>query len=280
MTFSIVIPTLNRQKDLLNMLESLVHQDFKDFEVLVIDQNQSDLIDDICRGYQEKINLKQIKIEPKGASNARNVGINNAKGTFIGFPDDDCEYLPHTLNQVLELLQTDDIVMIATEDKEDGHAISRLSESYDKKTGINKKNILQTVVEPGIFINKKVIGEQRFDENMGVGSLKPYWSDEGPDFILNLIKTGAKGFFYPQIKIYHPNPIKIYNDKTSIRAYNYGKGRGYYLKKHKYPINVVMYYFGVYIAGMILGILKFDGHMFKYFVNGLKGRYEGYFLSK
>lgn len=279
MKFSIIIPTLNRINEPILMLRSLTKQTFKDFEVLLIDQNEDNLIDLHFKEFSNLLSLKHIKTETMGASNARNIGIQNASGEILSFPDDDCEFHPTFLADVSDYFNNIDVggIVVTTKDKDDGKAISRLITS--KPQAINKKNVLKTVVEAGIIVKAHELGDVVFDPNMGVGSpSSPYWSDEGPDFILRLIEKGTSFNYCPQFYMFHPNPVKEYNAKTALRSYRYGNGRGYFLKKHNYGFFSIIHYLLIYVAGMIKALLFLNMQMFLYFKNGFKGRYEGYFL--
>jgi glycosyltransferase involved in cell wall biosynthesis len=279
MKFSIIIPTINRQSKLFLMLTSLKNQSYKNFEVIVVDQNDNEMLNYKIVEFQRDLKLLHIKAKPIGASNARNIGIEKATGDILTFPDDDCEYLDNFLEQVSNHFQHNNIdgLITTTEDKKDGKPIALLA---SEQKIVTKKNILSTVIEAGIFVKKDSINGCRFDINMGVGSLSPYWSDEGPDFILKLLQKGKNIVYCPQFKMYHPNPVKVYNKNTTIRSYKYGKGRGYFLRKNNYGLRFISYYLFLYLVGMLKGILFFDIHMFNYFRKGFKGRFEGYFLSK
>ncbi|QCX37006.1 glycosyltransferase family 2 protein [Aureibaculum algae] len=281
MKLSIIISTLNRIKEPLLMLDSLTNQSFKDFEVLLIDQNEEAILDENLRKYFELLSLKHIKSDIKGASNARNIGIKQAKGELLSFPDDDCEFNITFLEDIYTYFKNNsfDGIVTTSKDRFDGKAISILMSS--KSQPIQRKNILKTVVEFGIIVRKNKIKNVLFDPDMGVGSPNsPYWSDEGPDFILRLIKEGLSFNYCPQFYIFHPNPVKKYNLKTTIRSYQYGKGRGYFLKKHNFGKRAILYYLFIYIIGMLKGLVFFNRFMFLYFKEGFKGRYEGYFRSK
>lgn len=279
MKFSIIIATLNRTNEPLLMLRSLTKQTFKDFEVLLIDQNEDNQNDSHFKEYSNSLSLKHIKTETKGASNARNIGIQNASGEILSFPDDDCEFHATFLEDVSDYFKNNDIdgIVVTTKDKGDGKAISRLIST--KPQAITKNNVLKTVVEAGIIVKARKLEGVIFDPNMGVGSpSSPYWSDEGPDFILRLLEKGTCFNYCPQFYMFHPNPVKEYNAKTAVRSYHYGNGRGYFLKKHNYGFLSIVYYLLIYVAGMVKAMLFLNMQMFLYFKNGFKGRYEGYFL--
>ncbi len=281
MKFSIIIPTLNRIEEPLLMLESLINQTFNDFEVLLIDQNEEDILYDDLKKYFDLLPLQQVKTTIKGASNARNLGIQKARGEILTFPDDDCEFFETFLEDISKYFNKHNVdgIVTTSKDRIDGKAISVLMSS--KPQSINRKNILKTVVEFGIIIKANQLNGVFFDPNMGVGSPNtPYWSDEGPDLVLRLIEKGLRFNYCPQYYIFHPNPVKKYSAKTALRSYQYGKGRGYFLKKHKFGLTTIMYYLFIYVIGMFKGILFFNKQMFLYFKDGFKGRYEGYFKSK
>ena len=278
--FSVIIPTINREYELNLMLSSLVYQTLKDFDVIVVDQNKNLDITPIINKYNGELILKHIKCPPCGASAARNVGFKYAKGKFITFPDDDCEFPENLLEKIIEVFsEKDDLdgISIITKDKNDGKMIARLK---SKRVSINKKNILSTIIEAGIVVRRDSVGNILFDENMGVGSSSPYWSDEGPDFVLHLLKKGKHLDFIPYLYMFHPNPTKIYDNKAAKRAYQYGMGRGYFLKKNDYPFFVVIKYLLMYFIGIGIGIFKMNKGMINYFFCGLKGRLRGYYGIK
>lgn len=278
MRFSIIIATLNRTDELFIMLDSLKNQRFKDFETIVVDQNKNNILGDLTKKYNG-LDLKHIKIPAKGASNARNNGIKIARGNILTFPDDDCEYPNDFLTRVDKCFNEnqEDGIVVNTMDKADGKAIANLS---TKNVIISRSNILKTVIEAGIFIKSGISKNVLFDENLGVGAVSGYCSDEGPDYVLKLLDKGVKMKFYPNYRMFHPNPVRSYNEQTALRAFKYGMGRGYFLKKNEFGLFKISYYLLLYLIGMIKGLLLFNLQMFEYFKNGFKGRYKGYFHSK
>ena len=281
MRFSVIIPTIHRVDELLLLLNSLQKQTFQDFEILIIDQNEDNILDKELVHFKDSLEIKQIKTPVKGASNARNIGIQNALGEILTFPDDDCEFFDNYLEQIDHYFKQHKVdgITVTTMDKNDGKPISILLASTEQK--ITRNNILKTVIEAGIIIKSNQLEDVLFDDAMGVGTSKSeYWSDEGPDFILHLINRGKHFVFCPQFKMYHPNPVKKYDKKTALRSYQYGKGRGYFLKKHKFGIFSISYYLSLYIIGALKGMVFLNPQMINYFLNGFKGRYEGYFQSE
>jgi glycosyltransferase involved in cell wall biosynthesis len=275
--FSLIVATLGRDKEIRMLLDSLKDQTFKDFEVIIVDQNEKDFIASIISDYSQDLNLRQIRQSEKGASRARNRGLENANGEYVTFPDDDCEYPPDVLEHTDKLFKENqewDGFTVSSRDKNSAGRISRLA---TKGGVITKMNILPRAIEFGIFVRASAIKNFFFDEDLGVGAKTPWWSDEGPDFVLRLIERGATFMYVPSIVIYHPNPVMLYVAKTFERSYRYGCGRGRFLKKHHYPLWFACYVFGLYVAGIVIGMFQFNGGKMKYYYSGLKGRMRGYF---
>ena len=87
---SIVIPVYNVSKYLSKCIDSIINQKYKNLEIILVDDGSTDDSGNICEEYAKKDNrIKVIHKENGGLSDARNVGIDNATGEYIGFVDSD-----------------------------------------------------------------------------------------------------------------------------------------------------------------------------------------------
>ena len=87
---SIIVPIYNVEKWIDRCLSSIQKQSYEDFEVLLIDDGSCDNSDDICKEYTEKDKrFKYLKKNNGGLSDARNYGIDRAKGKYLIFIDGD-----------------------------------------------------------------------------------------------------------------------------------------------------------------------------------------------
>lgn len=87
---SIIVPVYNQEQFLSRCLDSILKQTFTDFEVLCIDDKSTDSSYEIIENYAKKDpRIIPLKDPGKGVSAARNFGIENAKGDYIGFVDSD-----------------------------------------------------------------------------------------------------------------------------------------------------------------------------------------------
>lgn len=91
---SIIVPVYNVQEYLQECLGSILAQSFQDFELILVDDGSTDYSGRICDEY-ERFSEKKGKVihvihqKNKGLSEARNAGIELAKGKYIGFVDSD-----------------------------------------------------------------------------------------------------------------------------------------------------------------------------------------------
>ncbi|WP_071441812.1 glycosyltransferase family 2 protein [Traorella massiliensis] len=87
---SIIVPVYNREKTIRYCLESIRNQSFKNIEVLVIDDGSIDSSSKIINEFCQKDNrFSCYYCENSGPSHARNIGLDNCKGNYIGFVDSD-----------------------------------------------------------------------------------------------------------------------------------------------------------------------------------------------
>lgn len=91
MKLSVIVPVYNVEKYLKKCLNSLVHQTLQEIEILVINDGSTDKSQLIIDEFQKKypLKIKSFIKENGGLSDARNFGIERAKGEFIGFVDSD-----------------------------------------------------------------------------------------------------------------------------------------------------------------------------------------------
>ena len=87
---SVVVPCYNVGEYVENCLNSLINQTFKDFEIICVNDGATDNTPQILNEFAEKYpQIKIINQKNGGLSNARNTGIDNARGEYIAFVDSD-----------------------------------------------------------------------------------------------------------------------------------------------------------------------------------------------
>lgn len=105
--FSIIIPTYNRADKLDIPIKSLLNQQFKNWELIIINDGSTDDTNILIQAYSSN-KIHYFYQQHQGRSAARNLGISKARGTYICFQDSDDEYLPNHLQTLYEaILQND-----------------------------------------------------------------------------------------------------------------------------------------------------------------------------
>ena len=99
---SVIIPTYNRANLIRRAINSVLNQTYQNFEVIVVDDGSTDNTSLEIKRIQDN-RIKYIKlIENKGGSNARNIGIKNARGKYISFQDSDDLFYPNKLEKQIQ----------------------------------------------------------------------------------------------------------------------------------------------------------------------------------
>lgn len=103
--FSIIVPVFNSESYLEECLQSVLKQNFKSLEIILIDDGSKDRSGEICDSYSRRYEfIKTIRVENSGASAARNRGIREACGQYILFLDSDDRSGDGSLEGVSKLL--------------------------------------------------------------------------------------------------------------------------------------------------------------------------------
>lgn len=187
-TVSAIIPTYNRKERLVRAVESVLAQNYKDFEVVVVDDHSPTPAKDVLE--EAGINNSKIRIhrhkENQGGNGARNTGIEVADGEYIAFLDDDDEWLETKLERQADALEQNraDAVYTGIEQVREGKvvAVKRSESSGDLTPELLCRNFIGTF--SCIMVTKQII------KNVGfLDSELPSWQDW--DFYLRLSEEGT-----------------------------------------------------------------------------------------
>ena len=107
--FSIVIPTYNHADLLNHALQSVIEQQYANWEAIVVDNYSNDHTNEVVLSFNDN-RIKLLKIHNKGViAKSRNMGINAAKGEWVAFLDSDDYWYPTRLAIVAEKIQSTDV---------------------------------------------------------------------------------------------------------------------------------------------------------------------------
>ena len=113
---SVVIPVFNSEKTIEKTINSILRQDYKKIEIVIVNDfsndNSENIIKNIINGLDKKskIKIKYIKNEKNlGPAATRNIGINNSIGEVIFFTDSDC-YIPESwISKIVQEYSSEEI---------------------------------------------------------------------------------------------------------------------------------------------------------------------------
>jgi len=268
MKFSLVMATLGRYEETALFLDSLTNQTYKDFELIIIDQNENDKIEKLCQSYL--MNISIIKSAVKGLSVNRNIGLKYVSGDIIAFPDDDCEYNNDTLEKVLSFFNDNPEYAFYTCNTKEMHSDLSILSNKLCDTDISLSNIMKTGISFTIFIRTEKINFFKFDEQLGIGT--EFGSGEESDLLLYLKKNKHKGKYHSSDYIFHP-----FKPETVEKAYQYGKGYGAIHKKAVvvYGIYRFLLFFLLTMAKELFKICFYPNSAER--ISSFRGRIYGFF---
>jgi glycosyltransferase involved in cell wall biosynthesis len=248
--FSLILATYGNRHFISRFLDSLIARQGASFEVIVVDQNDRPHFD-LVRQYADRMDVRLIQASP-GLSAARNVGIREARGRVIAFPDDDCWYPEGLLAAVRDRLadrRVDGLTCRCTDEH------GRVSAgSADREAGsVTKQNVWRRGVSATLFVRSDVVkAVGNFDEALGLGAKTKFQSGEETDYLLRAIAGGMKLRYEPALSVYHPLPPPSRQAGAVKKSWQYGLGMGRVLAKHDYS-HAQVYWF---LAFPLLGAMK------------------------
>ena len=134
---SVIIPTYNHEQFVVETIESVLNQSFRDFELIVINDGCMDQTENVLKPYIESGLIRYVWQENQGVAHARNNGLSLAVGEYIAFLDDDDTWPPDKLRWQVESLDNSDAVLIG------GACYSDKSVDLDAISGENQVNQLE-----------------------------------------------------------------------------------------------------------------------------------------
>ncbi len=234
MQISLLIATINRKAELERLLESLCNQTYKNFHVLIGDQNPLGFLDDVLSTFCDRLQITVVPIQSRGISAARNALLPYIQGDIVAFPDDDCLYLPDTLEKVIDFFRANEHVGGLMGVWGDDEALMQKNiQKFTNNTSIARRAIFfhsETFLQ---FYKCDVVAKVgKFDVTLGPGTGLPYGGGEDTDYALRALDF-AQIRRVTSVRIFHPELAK---ERAKEKIYAYAYGRMYLLRKHNFPL--------------------------------------------
>ena len=189
---SVVIPTYNRGWTIREAVDSVLAQDFKDYELIVVDDGSTDDSRDILKSYGAAVSV--LRQSNKGVSAARNTGVAASAGELIAFLDSDDLWLPQKLSHQVDFFNRNpDAVINQTQELWIRNGVRVHPKKRHHKFGgmIFERSLDLCLVSPSAVMIRKNIFEiiGGFDESLPACEDYDLWLRVSCKYPVHLIAT-------------------------------------------------------------------------------------------
>lgn len=158
--FSIIIPLYNKENYIIPTLKSLLRQSYDKFEIILVNDGSTDNSLSLVKEYINDPRLKLINIKNNGVSNARNVGIQNAKYDWLCFLDADDFWHIDYLIKAQDIIKQENEIEVIAFNYYKYYDDFRKKIMFDKKSGfLNSYLTFNCMSSSSVVIKKKVFDE-------------------------------------------------------------------------------------------------------------------------
>jgi len=189
---SVIIPTYNRAWVLKEAIDSVLAQDFRDFELIVVDDGSTDNTPQILESYSQ--DLMVIWQPNKGVSAARNRGIAAAAGRLIAFLDSDDLWLPRKLSTQIDFFNSNSAAVINQTEEiwiRNGVRVNPKTRHHKSSGMIFERSLGLCLVSPSAVMMKRALFDEvgHFDEDLPACEDYDLWLRVSWRYPVHLIET-------------------------------------------------------------------------------------------
>ena len=189
---SVIIPTYNRGWVLKEAIDSVLAQEFKEFELIVVDDGSTDNTGEILDSYEQDIIV--LRQSNKGVSAARNRGITEAAGRLVAFLDSDDLWLPRKLTSQVDFFNLNPAAVINQTEEiwvRNGVRVNPKTRHHKFSGMIFERSLALCLVSPSaVMIKKNLFSEVGvFDENLPACEDYDLWLRISCRYPVHLIET-------------------------------------------------------------------------------------------
>lgn len=226
---SVILTVYNSEKFLRKTIESILNQTYKNFELIIVNDGSTDSSENIIKSFEDA-RIKYIFQENTGVADARNKGLDFAKGDFITFHDSDDLSVPNRFELILKQFDNYNIGAVHS----DMLLINEMDNpiGYWQSKNIEKDKLLRYFIKigtpfnnPTIIYKKETVGSNRFDTKLKIG--------EDTKFVLNVLRNSNTLHVAEPLLLYrrHANNSTNNNNYDTLFAHVNSILKGISLKK-------------------------------------------------
>lgn len=249
--YSIVIPVFNRPGEVDELLESLTHQTYKDFEVLIVEDGSSMSCKPQVESYKDRLDVKYFFKENSGQGFSRNYGFERSKGDWLIVFDSDCIIPPDYFTCVDAYLEANHLDAYGGPDK--------AHETFSPVQKAISYSMTSLFTTGGIRGRKKHVGEfHPRSFNMGIkrevfekteGYILPK-KGEDIEFSIRIIEKGFKTGLISEAYVYHKRRTNF--GQFFKQLHFFGTARINVFRFYRNELKLVHFFPSAFLIGLVL----------------------------
>lgn len=251
--YSIIVPIYNRPDEMAELLESLTLQTYKDFEVLILEDNSPVKSDQVAKKYSDRLDIHYFFIPGTDRSYRRNFGMQKAQGDYFILFDSDCVIPSGYLDAVDACIRKNPVDCFGGPDNADDSfsdmqkAVNYSMTSFFTTGGIRGGARQMEKFNPRSF--NMGISRKAFELTGGFRSM----IGEDIDFSLRVREAGMETKLYREAFVYHKRRVNI--RKFYAQTNTFGKARIVLTRVHQGSLKLVHLLPVAFVFGHFLFVL-------------------------
>jgi len=276
---SVVIPAYNRREKLKRLLGSVLQSDYKNIEIIVVDDASTDGTFEEVKNFYPAVRVVRNS-SPLFVSACRNIGFHESKGDFIFFLDDDNVLGRGAISSLVKVLNSQsDVAVVAPlmfylDDPERVWCAGVKRNLVTSKTSILDQNFrgksYVSLVESEDFPNAFMVRRTVFERVGGFDARAFPIHYEEADFGRRVRMAGYRLVMNPRAKVWHDVPMRLHRDgflkllhmKSVQRTFFVSRNRLIFMRKYAGTFKFFLFFFLFYpaLSTVYLGAIMTSKH--------------------
>ena len=238
MKYSIIVPVFNRPDEVEELLESLLSQEEKDFEVVIVEDGSQIPCKEVCDKYADKLDLHYYSKENSGPGQSRNYGAERAKGEYLLILDSDVVLPKGYIRAVSEELKREPADAFGGPDcAHESFTDTQKAISYSMTSFFTTGGIRGGKKKLDKFYPRSFNMGIRRDVYQELGGFSKMRFGEDIDFSIRIFKAGKRCRLFPEAWVWHKRRTDF--RKFWKQVYNSGIARINLYKKYPDSLKLV-----------------------------------------
>ena len=251
MKYSIIVPVFNRPDEVDELLQSLVGQTLKDFEVVIVEDGSQKPCKDVCDKYAGRLDVKYFLKNNSGPGQSRNYGAERANGEYLIVLDSDVVLPEGYLKAVDDDLRREPADAFGGPDcAHDSFTETQKAISYSMTSFFTTGGIRGGKKKLDKFYPRSFNMGIRRDVYMRLGGFSKMRFGEDIDFSIRIFKAGCRCRLFPEAWVWHKRRTDM--RKFFRQVYNSGIARVNLYIKYPESLKLVHLLPMVFTVGVIL----------------------------